>query len=107
MGVKNYKVKTTTGFSTYKSPPLTIYCALNLFLRILDQYNALDMYHDGEFVVTYNPFTQDIKYKRYKVTINVPYTEIEIMKTDKGSIDFEEFRSVLQRIKEVYYNEGI
>lgn len=107
MGVKNYRVKTTTSFSSFKSPPQTIYCALNLFLRILQQYNALDMFDSGEFVVTYNPFSQEIRYKRYKVTINVPYTEIEIMKTDKGSIDFEEFQSVLKRIKEVYFNEGI
>lgn len=108
MGVKkNYRVVVKTPFQKYKSQRYDMNRGIELFLKILNQYGLICDYDKGEFVITPNPFTNEILYKKYRIIINVPYTELELIKLDKGSINLEELTSTIKTIKEVYYNEGI
>lgn len=108
MGVtKNYRIITKAPFDTFKSPPHSMMNVLKVFLNILSQYKALNMYDAGCFIETKNPFTGDTVCKKYVLEINIPHTIIEIRKLDKGSINEDVFMSTLQIIKEKYYDERI
>ena len=107
MKTNNYRIVTKTPFDKFKSQPRDIFHIMKIFLNILNQYNALDLFDKGEFIQTRNPFTNENLVKQYVVQINIPHTIIELKKLDKGSIDTEMFMATLKNIKEAYYNERI
>lgn len=106
MGLKKeYKLIIKTQSQTYKSVRMDLYGVCVLFLNHLSIYKSLDEYNKGDFIITYNPFTQEAVIKRYKLIVLAPYTEIEIKKLSSGTINPEDFMKSLEYIKESYYNE--
>lgn len=83
----------------YRAKKDDLYHVIRTMLGYLKKYNALDLAEHGSFVVTKPPFLKHEVVKRYEVLSILPYSRFIIHKTSKGSIDTEEFLSILKYIK--------
>lgn len=83
--------------------PQTLPDAVQNFLRRLDSLQALYLYDKGQFIDTLTFFDKDTIYtKRYRVTIEIPLTKIEIVYLNSGSLDKELIMNALEYGKEIY-----
>ena len=105
---ENYKLITTvnnTVIDVTQPSPL-----VDVIKKLLDRVStckAMCCVDAGVFLTTVNPFNGDKVVKRFVVSVGIPPTRFTVVKTDKGSINLEEFLSIIKYVKEKYYNEGI
>jgi hypothetical protein len=103
----DYKVITSSNGNVIDiTQPLTLVGAVKKLMEKLDVCNAIDCVDDGKFILTVTPVTNEVRVKRFCVTVGIPSTTFTIKKINSGSIDKEEFMAVVKYIKESY-NERV
>lgn len=105
---ENYKLITTVNNNIVDvTQPSSLVDVAKKLLDRVSTCKAMCCIDAGVFLTTVNPFNGDKVVKRFVVSVGVPPTRFTVVKTDKGSINIDEFLSIIKYVKEKYYNEGI
>lgn len=100
---EEYRVKVYTPNFKYISHPMTMLDAIKYIVDKLNVFNALDCLDQGIIVPTKCVFTGDeVFYKTFVVTMNLPYTKLVLKKQSKGSFNIDELLTTIKYVKEEY-----
>ena len=100
---KEYRVLIKTATQTIdKTQPMTLGKAIDFMCNVVYQLSNSKELMSGKFIETTNPFTKEEVIKRYVIELKAPYTQIEIFKLSKGSINKNVFNEILAIVKEKY-----
>ena len=103
---RDYRVFIKTQSGAVKSHRMTKIEAILYVAKYLDNLRALECLDTGCWLKTTSPLTGCVEhYKRYWIVLPIPYTEIMIQKTTKGSIPMEDFERLIKYIKENYHEK--
>lgn len=103
MGLEEYRVKVYTPNFKYISHPMTMLDAVKYIVDKLNVFDALDCLDKGIIVPTKCVFTGDeVFYKTFIVTMNIPYTKLVLKKQSKGSFNIQELLETIKYVRKEY-----